>query len=163
MPFLSLEKVGRLLRYEPETGFFFWRASSGRFVKAGDRAGCVNSLGYVQIQVCGQPYYAHRLAWFLMLGAMPARQIDHINGNPADNRFRNLRAATNAENGRNRKVGSNNTSGFKGASRHRNKFRAMIKHEGRNISLGTFQTAMEAHAAYQQAAERYHGEFRRLS
>ncbi|HLF28182.1 MAG TPA: AP2 domain-containing protein [Anaerolineae bacterium] len=88
---------------------------------------------------------------------------DHINGNGFDNRRSNLRAATAVENGQNRKVSSNNRSGFKGVywNRCAQKWHAKIKHGGRNIHLGYFNTPAEAARAYDTAAVDLYGEFAR--
>ena len=90
--------------------------------------------------------------------------IDHINGNPLDNRRANLRICTNAENVRNRRIHRNNKCGFKGVYFEprpgRNKpWRALIRVDRKRISLGYFATAEDAHAAYVAAAKKYHGEF----
>ncbi len=58
----------------------------------GDYIGCANHKGYVNIMVSGKMYLAHRLAWFLMKRAWPTGVVDHVNRNPPDNRWRNLRA-----------------------------------------------------------------------
>lgn len=86
---------------------------------------------------------------------------DHINGNGLDNRRANLREATHAENCRNRRKGSRNTSGFIGVSWHtqRGKWRAQIKVQGRTRSLGMFLDPEDAARAYDAAAREHFGEF----
>jgi len=91
--------------------------------------------------------------------------IDHINGNGLDNRRENLRLCTNAENTRNSRVSSSNTTGYRGVSLHgpTKKFRARIKSDDGTIYLGHFKTAIDAALAYDFAAKRFHGEFARLN
>lgn len=87
--------------------------------------------------------------------------VDHRNRNGLDNRRANLREATHAENMRNRGLGRNNTSGFKGVSWHTTgkKWQAKIKVDGKGRHLGLFRTAEEAALAYDVAALELHGEF----
>lgn len=137
---------------------------SGNFLRDGKRAGTLNRLGYVQIKMDGRLYLAHRLAWFLHYGYLPAKQIDHVNGNKADNRISNLRLASGSENLRNRGKPCNNTSGYKGVSwiAHYQKWQATIKFDGKNKYLGRFATREEAAEAYSKAALQHHGEFANL-
>lgn len=87
------------------------------------------------------------------------RQVDHINGNPLDNRRANLRICSKDENSRNRRVHSNNRLGIKGVSRHGLKFRSEIQINKRRIYLGLHDTAELANEFYSLAAEMLHGEF----
>lgn len=145
--------------YEPETGEFFWypRANTrwnGRW--AGKPAGSVNGKGYRVLSVAPYgPVTAHRIAWALMTGDWPpdGTLIDHVNGDNGDNRWENLRLATPAENSRNRRTSSE----FKGVRETKSgRYRAVI-------TIGVFDTAEEAAAAYDDAARRYHGRFAALN
>lgn len=94
------------------------------------------------------------------------RQVDHIApGQTLDNRRSNLRIATHTENARNAKLRRDNTSGFKGVKKvkDRQSWRARITAGGHRISLGHFSSPELAHAAYCDAAKRYHGEFARFA
>jgi len=90
---------------------------------------------------------------------------DHINGNKLDNRRANLRYATRTENGGNRPMQKNNTTGYKGVSFHirKKKYGASIKHQQKQKNLGYFDTPEEASAAYNAAAEKHFNEFARLN
>ena len=81
---------------------------------------------YTYISIYGKRYPAHRLAWLYIYGEWPPDQIDHIDGEPSNNRLDNLRLATNSENQQNRKIASNNTSGAKGVCKIGNRFKAHI-------------------------------------
>jgi hypothetical protein len=98
---------------------------------------------------------------FYVKGRHPRGEIDHRNGDRADNRIANLRECSRAENARN--VTSRNPSGFKGVRRDDSRWRASITVNGKRIHLGTFDTAEKAAAAYDKAARRYHGEFARTN
>ena len=89
--------------------------------------------------------------------------VDHINGDGLDNRKENLRVATRSQNSKNRKVNSNNTSGYKGVTfdQTSGSYRASIMCDYEIIHLGLFSTAEEAAQAYADASAKYHGEYGR--
>jgi HNH endonuclease len=105
--------VRELLDYDPNSGIFRWRVCRGP-VKTGDIADNVDSHGYVRIEINGRSYKARRLAFLIMRGRWPADEIDHINRNPVDNRWCNLREASHAEGMRNRSLQKNNKFGRPG-------------------------------------------------
>lgn len=91
--------------------------------------------------------------------------VDHINGDKLDNRRSNLRVCTAAENSRNQRVHSNNTSGFKGVhwdGSHK-KWRALIKFEGKKFYAGRFSDVIDAARAYDAKARELFGQFARLN
>ncbi len=162
---MTPERLKEVLHYNPETGVFTWLIRSSSRVRAGMTAGCDDGKGYVRITFEGRDYAAHRLAWLYMTGSWPTKTVDHINGDPADNRFANLRLAVMAENGKNRKISRNNKTGYKGVrlDKKRGTYRAVIVSNGKSIHLGVFKCPKEAYAAYCRAAEMYHGPFARLA
>jgi hypothetical protein len=86
-------------------------------------------------------------------------EVDHINGNPLDNRKSNLRICTKSENQWNKGLGKDNTSGFKGVSAERGKWQARIRVKTVRRHLGLYETPLEAALAYDAAALELHGEF----
>lgn len=146
--------------YDPETGVFRWRVDRGHMAKKGDIAGTYTAKGYRIIMVLGKRYYAHRLAWLCANNEWPPDEVDHANGCKDDNRISNLRLAVKSQNGANKPIQRNNTSGFKGVSFHKatGKFQAGLRRK----FIGYFDTAEEAHAAYCAAAEKHFGEFARF-
>ena len=165
---LSEERVLELLRYDPETGVFTWRvdrmSGQGRKVqaKAGSVAGSADRLGYCCISIDRRIHKAHRLAFVFMTGSFPTtRCVDHVNGNPSDNRWANLREATPSQNQGNRRRSSCNSSGFKGVTKGRYKWHSGIRVRSKNYHLGSFDTPEEAHEAYKKAAREMFGEFAR--
>jgi hypothetical protein len=87
-----------------------------------------------------------------------SKVVDHINGNPLDNRRSNLRIATPAENCWNTKKHKDNKSGHKGVSKIRHKWRAVIMVNGITRSL-YFYSKEEAIEAYNKMAKEFHKEF----
>ncbi len=105
---------------------------------------------------------AHRLAWLFVYGEDPGeKMIDHINGDPADNRICNLRLAKSVDNARNRRKLEGATSSYKGVSwyKRKRKWVAQIGIDGRSTHLGYFHDELAAHMAYCEAAQKYFGEF----
>jgi hypothetical protein len=98
-------------------------------------------------------------------GRWPEKQIDHINGIRDDNRPENLREASNAENQWNSRIKRHNVCGYKGVQiiPSTGRWRARIRTNGHMRHLGCFETAEEAHLAYAEAADRFHGEFSRTA
>lgn len=162
---ISAERLRELLSYDPETGSFIWKLQAGTRGVKGSAAGSMSSHGYLVIQLDRRTYKAHRLAWLYMTDEWPVDEIDHADLDRANNRWRNLREATQPQNMANRGALPTNTSGFKGVCWHKatGKWTAQIRIRPHRQHLGLFDTAQEAHAAYVAAAEKYHGEFRRTS
>lgn len=85
--------------------------------------------------------------------------VDHINRNTLDNRKSNLRICTQQENMRNAGMQSRNTSGYRGVSAFKNKWRAVIYVMKKQTCLGYFDTPEDAARAYDRAALELFGEF----
>jgi hypothetical protein len=149
--------------YNPETGELRWRIGSRRR-PAGELAGApayLKEKGRISVGFRNRDYKAHIIAWVCQTGEWPTHQIDHINEDPSDNRWSNLRQATKSENMRNITRIKSNTSGYKGVSFHKPtaKWRASIKADGIQYYLGLFSTVEEAAHAYAQTAQKLHGVF----
>lgn len=148
-----------LFHYDPETGVFTRLVTRpGKGARVGDVAGTLKPSGYLTIWICGANHMAHRLAWLYVHGKWPDHEIDHIDGNRANNAIANLRDVTRSVNHENlRRARSDNAHGFLGVSPFKGKWwKARITVNGKWQHLGTFRTPEEAHAAYLEAKRRLH-------
>lgn len=163
---LTAERIREVLSYDPETGVFTWRISPSTRVKVGDVAGHIDIKGYRRISIGRKVYKAHRLAFLWMTGEWPkTKEVDHADDNHDNNRWHNLREATNSQNQANTRLRTSNKSGFKGVSfsQPAKKWLAVIYHQGSRYQLGFFDNPEDASAAYQSAAQRLFGEFHRAA
>lgn len=160
---MTQDDLKRFLHYDPETGFFTWRVNRTNGIKAGDRAGCSRGKYWV-ISVWNVSYAAQRLAVLYMTGAFPPEYVDHINGLTLDNRWSNLREATNAENQRNRS-GTGSRCGLKNVTyvASRSKYQVSLKVGGREKFIGYFEDLELADLVATAAREKYHGVFAKHS
>lgn len=151
-PLPSQDVLRQLFAYEPETGFLRWTGNLRIFPLRykGKRAFiCKTNKGYFRGGMVGRNVMAHRVVWKWHNGTEPT-EIDHIDGNPSNNKIENLRAATRQDNVRNTCIRKNNTTGAQGVHFRRNRFEAGIRDGERVIYLGRFKTlnaAKEARAA----------------
>ena len=151
--------ISSSLSYDSQSGDIFWKQANSNRIKIGDKAGYVGEDKRISIRLGNKLYKAHRLIWLLTYGKWPEGVIDHVDGNPLNNRLSNLRDVPQSVNTHNhRKARSNNTSGLLGVCRRDDigKFQAKIQVMGKVIFLGTFMTAEEAHEAYLTAKRKYH-------
>lgn len=156
-PGFTPEFVRARLHYEPTTGFFTWlKHRYARFV--GKRAGRIGTAeGYRIIEIEGVIYREHRLAWFWMTGAWPSQTIDHIDRNPGNNRWSNLRDINQSQQNFNAGLPRNNTSGAKGVyfNYKLQKYEAYIKINRTKKYLGIFKTIEEAIEARKAAETKF--------
>jgi hypothetical protein len=174
-PLPSPELLRKLLRYEPETGKLFWLSRTLDIVPnernmnsfnsqfAGKEAFIAdNGEGYRKGGIFRRTYKAHRVIFAIAYGRWPTHEIDHINGNKADNRLCNLREATRSQNQRNRKP-RGGASKYKGVYKKGNYWASAICFNGAQLHLGTFKNELDAYAAYCAASKKHHGEYGRIA
>ena len=99
-----------------------------------------------------------------MMGEWPPQQIDHINGDRPDNRWSNLRLATQVQNSQNSCLPKNNTSGHVGVSfvRATGKWHSYLRLNGRRLNLGFFANRIDAALCRNVNAAYLFGDFARL-
>lgn len=162
-PLPSAQYLRSLLDYDPETGHLTWRwrddvAHAVNARDAGRRAGCVAGDGSRRVRVNDVLYAEHRVIWAWLHDEFSALEIDHINGEPSDNRRSNLREASRSQNGANTRARGEWPKGVC-FDKSRGLFAAKIKIDGRTKNLGRFSTPEAAAKAYAVAAVQTFGEF----
>jgi hypothetical protein len=158
-----------LLTYCPETGVLLWKQRDISHFKAerdwrawnnkhvGKVAGSINDQGYLVVMVKRESYRAHRIVVAMQTGAWPSGEVDHIDGNPRNNRWGNLRIVSGVENRKNQKRPVTNQSGALGVDWHKRagKWRAQIGIAGTSYHLGLFNKFEDALAARKAAEAKY--------
>lgn len=155
------------LAYDPETGILRWRPRRDRSKSwnahfAGKVAGCIQTAAcgkqYRSVRLNGVSCRAHHLIWLHVYGEWPKEIVDHRDGSGLNNRIKNLREATHAQNTFNRSAQRDSKTGIKGVSRHGNRWRARIDGNGVTEEK-TFKLIGEAALWYREMADRLHGDF----
>lgn len=155
-----VERLNQLFSYDPNTGEFTRKISVQGFrCEAGMVAGSIDKHGYININVDGVKYKAHRLAWLMMHGVWPNGEIDHDNRVRSDNRIKNLKDVTSEQNKWNTKLHNHNTSGEKGVSwdNQRKQWRASITVRNKFKHLGFFDDVTKAKEARSVAESEFRG------
>jgi len=155
---MNQETVKKLFTYKD--GNLYWAMKPSYKINIGDLAGSLRSTGYVAVMIDGKYYKNHRLIFLWNYGFLP-KYIDHINGNPADNRIENLRAASLSQNQFNRKKSPTSTSGCKNVffNKKDKKWVVKIRVNGTRKHLGTFSNLELADLVATEARDLYHKEF----
>lgn len=154
-------------RYQKTTGKILYRVdvmvgTPGRkYYSAGDEAGRKRRCGYLLISMGDTTIDAHILAWFLATGEWPAEQVDHRNRKRSDNRWRNLRLATQSQQNFNNSLRSDSRSGHKGVSwcKAHERWCVRIRVHGKKVFTGYYRRKKDAIAARRVQAKKAHGEF----
>lgn len=174
----SQEYLQECFDYNPKTGILHWKErplhhfktksgclqANARF--AGKEAGTLasNGNGYTFKSICINytRYVVARIVYKLVHNEEPV-EIDHIDINPENLKLLNLRPCTSSQNKMNRNVRSNSRTGLKGVGWYSpsKKYRARIKIDGKEITLGYFDDPKKAYEAYCKAAPILHGKFHR--
>lgn len=177
---MTADYLNEVFSIDADIGLLIWKerppshfktASAGRMwnTRFAGKAPANNVMrgGHVtSVSVCvnSKAIGIHRVIWILSVGPIPPGMfVDHINGDPCDNRLANLRLATAAENSRNRKRTVRNTTGFKGVTKSASgKWVAQLEVHRKSYSLGSFNCPTAAHLAYCRGAKKHFGEFARF-
>lgn len=168
---IAVELLREVVTYDAQTGKFIWNArapdrfsstsklSSAHRAKifnvtfAGKEAGSLTQGGYITLTIWGVPLLAHRAAFAFMTGEWPEHEIDHENGDKADNRWINIRHVTRVENALNLARRRDNLTGVVGVGWYprTKKWRARITVGKITRTLGSFGSFEDARAARMEA------------
>lgn len=169
-PVITPELLRQLIRYEPETGKYFWlprpiemfacrRAFSmwHKMYCGKEALRSVNKRGYCVTKLLNRRYFSHSVIWAFHTGQWPIYQIDHINRIKDDNRIENLRDIPQSENVKNAPRRGDNSSGVVGVRWHKSsrKWQGRIHHNKKEYSLGCFKNKQDAVNARKQAEIRF--------
>lgn len=158
-----------VLRADYDTGCLYWKARGNPSWdrRYADRPAftAMSAHGYLVGKVLGVATQAHTVMFAMVHGRWPTGDIDHIDGNRADNRPVNLRECSRSQNMQNRGATRKGASRFKGVSwcAQTRKWRASIKVDGKVRQLGRYTDERAAAEAYDAACAAAHGEFAKLN
>lgn len=148
---LTIQEAQSLFKYCKDTGKM-WRINHDGVLCLATQ---ITSDGYIEAKANYKSYLVHRLA-FMTQGVDPSGyQVDHIDGDRANNKWSNLRLVTSAENNKNRAMTKANTSGVVGVQNQEGRWLAIIKHNREVIYLGSFDKKEEAALARKKAEKMY--------
>lgn len=126
------------------SGKVFWRVHNGTKCRAGNESGTLRKDGRVIVKLKGYQIYRYHVIWYFSHGFLPKNQIDHIDRDRSNDSINNLREVSNEQNSWNKGLNRNNTSGYKGVYKQRNRFVAQITIKGKTHYLGSFETEEKA-------------------
>jgi hypothetical protein len=140
--------------YNADTGELRNAYTRNGKVKKDALAGSVRPRGYIQILFEYKYYQAANIIWLIMTGDWPKGLVDHVDGNPRNNVWANLKDVTYRGNSCNTK--RSRSGRLIGASKRADsgKWRSYITVGKQRTNLGTFNTEQEAHEKYLWALDR---------
>ena len=148
--------------FEYKDGNLYSKQKRGTNVWEGKKLGKPRLDGYCKLTINGTKYYVHRIIFLMFYGYMP-EQIDHIDGNPSNNKVENLRETNYTTNNYNKKIMTNNKYGIKGVNWHKTgkKWRVEVCVNKKRLYLGLYDDVELAELVAIEARNKYHKEFAR--
>jgi len=151
--------------FEYRDGYLYWKGVShpNKQYLLDKPAGSIHKTGYRHITWRGKIHKSHRLIFMLHYGYLPP-EVDHINGDRADNRIENLRPATRSENQCNRPALASNTSGYPGVSWNKksNAWIVRVMKNGKTVVQKYFKDLELAGLVASEARALYHGSYAKV-
>ncbi len=156
----DVSRLRELFEYNSVTGVLIRRST-------GKPCGTLVSTGHLTVWFDGHGVGVHRVGWAIEHGEYPAVEVDHINGDGADNRLCNLRLATSAQNNQNRRLSTRNKSGIKGVFRvkwgKRKAWRVSVGHSQGQYYITHFECFGKAVKHANETRTKLHQEFARAA
>jgi len=163
---LTYEFLWSILDYNSETGIFTWKhrgdvPKEWNTKHALKQAGCTQTrkrTKYILLHIGRKAYWAHRIAFLMHNWYIDkSMQIDHIDGCGTNNAIKNIRQVTKQDNAKNLPISVINTSGRTGVhfAKNENKWRAQIRYNGKQLSLGYFVNIEDSVAKRKEAEIMY--------
>jgi hypothetical protein len=121
---------------------------------------------YTKVRVGAKVRDLHLVIWEAHHGPRPdGMWVDHINGDPTDNRIENLRLATPAQNAANQGLQKRSATGYKGVrwEKAKQRYVSSVGWEGKTRHIGYFDCPVEAAKAYDARLVELYGEFARTN
>ena len=150
--------------WEYRDGQLYWKVKAGRGTsvkRPGDVVATVpDPLGYSYVTWRRKHYAVHRVVFLLTYGYLPDC-IDHIDGNPSNNRTENLRPATRLQNQFNRRPNTRSKTGIKNVTSHQGKWQVRFSVDRKTRHYGCYETIEEATAVAAKVRAELHGDFAR--
>jgi hypothetical protein len=151
--------------FDHKDGSLYWKKVThpNKSYLIGQEVGFIHSTGYRHVTWLGKQHKVHRLIYLMVHGYMP-KEIDHINGNRADNSIENLREVTRSQNQCNKTMCSSNTSGYKGVSWHKiaNKWSVRLSKNGKSKHFGYYDDLELAGLVALEARDLHFGKYNRI-
>lgn len=160
---INIDTINEYLSYDQETGEIKWKKPPHHLIKPGDNAGFFEPRGYLVIQFKKTFFKGHRIAWAIVNNEFPSGEIDHIDGNPSNNKISNLRVVDRSKNQMNRRISTNNKSGIKGVHfcKSKQKWISRISCGKSRIHIGQFDSFDEAFQKRKEIEKNLHGQYAR--
>jgi len=148
--------------FEYKDGKLLWKVSRSNVIAIGQEAGSEYARGYRRVYFDGKCYSVHRVIWEMFNDKIPyGMQIDHIDGNAANNKIENLRLVTAVQNAMNRvskgRVNIKNVS----LCAENGKYKVSLQAYGKRIFCGYFEDLELADLVAKEARSKYHGIYAR--
>ena len=155
---ITQEFLSELFEYKDNQ--LYWKVDRIANRLKGKPAGCLDGRGYLQTKIKNVLYKNHRLIFMMQHGYVPGI-IDHVDGNPLNNKIANLRPATISQNAMNAKVYCTNKSGVQNVSWHKKakKWEVKLQIKGKRIHFGAFDDIELAVAVAKAIRNKHYKEF----
>lgn len=161
------ETLSKMLEFiEYKEGHLYWKKKKSDNTVIGNEVGGpsvkTDHGNYMAFRFDGKLYLSHRVIHWMHTGEWP-KIVDHEDHDTLNNYPANLRSATDSQNQYNKTPRRGGSSKYLGVGKFRNKWKAQIGHEKKNIHIGVFENEEDAARAYDEMAKKLAGAFANLN